>query len=109
MPTYLVAVPGGRMPIPALPHSHRCAIRPVALCDSRPHPRGYDETLLWKSVGAKRYVILRFDRFVFVACEDKTELEKAVATSTRYSNRSGSRTSTAVPMVPPHQSQQDMQ
>ncbi|KAJ5083001.1 monooxygenase [Penicillium argentinense] len=45
------------------------------LCDSRPEPRGYNEKLMWDSVEGKRYVVLRFDRFVFGACKDRTELE----------------------------------
>lgn len=47
------------------------------LCDSRPIPRGYDETLMWKSVNRKRYVVLRPDRFVFAVCNTKAELGKA--------------------------------
>ncbi|KAJ5651733.1 monooxygenase [Penicillium longicatenatum] len=47
------------------------------LCISRPIPRGYDESLLFHS--GKRYVMLRFDRFVYAYCDTKTELEKAAA------------------------------
>lgn len=43
------------------------------LCTDRPIPRGYDETLMWKSIG-KRYVIVRMDRFVFAACNTQAEL-----------------------------------
>ncbi|KAJ5779825.1 monooxygenase [Penicillium paradoxum] len=43
------------------------------LCADRPVPRGYDETLIWKSVN-KRYAIVRMDRFVFAACNTKAEL-----------------------------------
>lgn len=50
-----------------------------ALCESRPLPRGYQEMLMWQSVKGKRYVLLRFDRFVFAACRDGNELAKAVA------------------------------
>lgn len=49
------------------------------LCESRPIPRGYDETLMWKSIGGKRYVVLRPDRFVFAVCNTETELVKAAA------------------------------
>lgn len=47
------------------------------LCISRPLPRGYDERLMWRSVGGKRYVLLRFDRFVFAACKTRAELQRA--------------------------------
>ncbi|KAJ5679876.1 monooxygenase [Penicillium macrosclerotiorum] len=47
------------------------------LCDSRPLPRGYDESLLWRAASGKRYVILRLDRFVFAVCDSKNELERA--------------------------------
>jgi hypothetical protein len=50
-----------------------------ALCKSRPQPRGYHEMLMWQSVGGRRYVVLRFDRFVFAACKDGVELAKAVS------------------------------
>ncbi|KAJ6114339.1 monooxygenase [Penicillium sp. IBT 16267x] len=46
-----------------------------ALCTSRPPPYGYDESLLFNS--GKRYVILRFDRYVYAFCDSKAELEKA--------------------------------
>ncbi|KAJ5797374.1 monooxygenase [Penicillium pulvis] len=45
------------------------------LCTSRPAPYGYDESLMFKT--GKRYVILRFDRFVYALCDTKAELEKA--------------------------------
>jgi hypothetical protein len=40
---------------------------------------GYDETLMWKSIGGTRYVVLRPDRFVFAVCNTETELAKAAA------------------------------
>lgn len=49
------------------------------LCLSRPEPYGYDERLMWKAAGGARYVILRFDRFVFAFCKTKAELDKSVA------------------------------
>ncbi|KAJ5297576.1 monooxygenase [Penicillium antarcticum] len=50
-----------------------------SLCTDRPVPRGYDENLMWKSVGAKRYVIVRMDRFIFAACNTKADLAKATS------------------------------
>lgn len=47
------------------------------LCTSRPAPYGYDESLLFKA--GKRYVVLRFDRFVYALCDTKAELERAAA------------------------------
>ncbi|KAJ5814582.1 monooxygenase [Penicillium riverlandense] len=47
------------------------------LCISRPLPRGYDERLMWRSVSGNRYVLLRFDRFVFAACKTRVELQRA--------------------------------
>lgn len=49
------------------------------LCLSRPEPYGYDERLMWKTARGARYVILRFDRFVFAFCKTKAELDKSVA------------------------------
>ncbi|KAJ5769581.1 monooxygenase [Penicillium odoratum] len=54
-----------------------------SLCACRPHPHGYDETLIWKSVSSKRYVILRYDRFVFALCNTRAELEKAATQMTQ--------------------------
>jgi len=47
------------------------------LCTSRPAPYGYDESLLFTA--GKRYVVLRFDRFVYALCDTKADLEKAAA------------------------------
>lgn len=47
-----------------------------SLCNSRPDPRGYNENLIWDSMGGNRYVVIRFDRFVFATCKSKTELEQ---------------------------------
>lgn len=47
------------------------------LCTCRPPPYGYDESLLFKP--GKRYVVLRFDRFVYALCDTKAELERAAA------------------------------
>ncbi|KAJ5365229.1 monooxygenase [Penicillium concentricum] len=54
-----------------------------SLCADRPVPRGYDEDLMWKSVGAKRYVIVRMDRFVFAACNTKADLAKVTSSLAR--------------------------
>ncbi|KAJ5976333.1 monooxygenase [Penicillium waksmanii] len=48
------------------------------LCNSRPEPRGYSESLMWDTIGGKRYVVLRLDRFVFATCNSKTELERVL-------------------------------
>ncbi|KAK5789894.1 hypothetical protein VI817_009017 [Penicillium citrinum] len=45
------------------------------LCSNRPEPRGYNENLLWDSLGGKKYVVLRADRFVLAACDGGDELE----------------------------------
>jgi hypothetical protein len=47
------------------------------LCLGRPRPRDYNEVLMWQSVGGKRFVILRPDRFIFAACNTAVELEQA--------------------------------
>lgn len=47
------------------------------LCNSRPEPRGYNESLIWDTMGGARYVVLRLDRFVFATCNSKAELEQA--------------------------------
>jgi hypothetical protein len=48
------------------------------LCNSRPEPRGYSESLIWDTIGGRRYVVLRLDRFVFATCNSKTELERVL-------------------------------
>ncbi|KAJ5391159.1 monooxygenase [Penicillium cosmopolitanum] len=48
------------------------------LCNSRPEPRGYSESLIWDTIEVKRYVVLRLDRFVFATCNSKTELERVL-------------------------------
>ncbi|KAK4934019.1 hypothetical protein LTR66_015769 [Elasticomyces elasticus] len=55
-----------------------------SLCTDRPVPRGYDENLMWKSVGAKRYVIVRMDRFIFAACNTKVDLAKATLSLAKF-------------------------
>ncbi|RDW75503.1 hypothetical protein BP6252_06645 [Coleophoma cylindrospora] len=49
------------------------------LCGGRPPPKHYDAFGLRKAFKRKNFVILRPDRFVYAACSDKAELEKAVA------------------------------
>lgn len=49
------------------------------LCVSRPAPRGYVEDAMYRCANRKRYVILRFDRFVFAACKGRQELELAAS------------------------------
>lgn len=41
----------------------------------RPEPEGYREDDMWRGVKHKTFVILRLDRFVFAACNDRKELE----------------------------------
>jgi hypothetical protein len=57
------------------------------LCLNRPGPRGYDETLMWKEMKGRRFVILRPDRFVFAACRTRAELEIAVREISRFVSR----------------------
>ena len=52
------------------------AMDPV-LCGQRPPPMYYDEYRMMRDVGNKMFVILRPDRFVFAACNERTELEEA--------------------------------
>lgn len=47
------------------------------LCKGRPEPRGYVEGAMWHGVRNKRFVIVRHDRFVFAACDNREELELA--------------------------------
>ncbi|KAJ5579400.1 hypothetical protein N7450_008267 [Penicillium hetheringtonii] len=49
-----------------------------SLCDSRPDPRGYNESLMWDCMRDKRYIALRFDRFVYAMCDSKAELEEVL-------------------------------
>jgi len=50
-----------------------------SLCDSRPDPRGYNESLMWDCMRGKRQIVLRFDRFVYAMCDSKAELEEVLA------------------------------
>jgi hypothetical protein len=45
------------------------------LSAGRPEPEGYREKDMWNVVKHKTFVILRADRFVFAACNKRTELE----------------------------------
>lgn len=47
------------------------------LCINRPEPILYDEYQLRDKIGGK-FVILRPDRFIFAACSEEDELERAV-------------------------------
>ena len=47
------------------------------LCQFRPRPYGHNETLMWKTMAGKLYILLRPDRFVFAACSTKADLEQA--------------------------------
>lgn len=47
------------------------------LCHNRPHPRGYNEDLMWQICAGKPYIIVRPDRFVFAMCSTAAELEMA--------------------------------
>lgn len=44
------------------------------LCKGRPEPKYYDEHRMWSEMQQKRYVIVRSDRFVYAACNDRSEL-----------------------------------
>lgn len=48
------------------------------LCLNRPAPRYYDPYRLKKETRGRKFVILRPDRFVFAACRDREELNRAV-------------------------------
>ncbi|SCV48547.1 uncharacterized protein FFB14_10439 [Fusarium fujikuroi] len=48
--------------------------REPRLCAGRPEPVGYDALRMSKEVGEKTFVILRPDRFVFAACDTRSEL-----------------------------------
>ncbi|KAF5685717.1 3-(3-hydroxy-phenyl)propionate 3-hydroxycinnamic acid hydroxylase [Fusarium globosum] len=48
--------------------------REPRLCAERPEPVGYDAHRMSKEVGEKTFVILRPDRFVFAACDTRSEL-----------------------------------
>ena len=48
------------------------------LCKNRPPPIGYDEHRLKREVHGKKFVLVRYDRFVFAACNTLSELKYAV-------------------------------
>ncbi|KAF7563742.1 hypothetical protein G7046_g421 [Stylonectria norvegica] len=45
-----------------------------SLCKGRPEPKGYDLHRMFREVNNKKFVILRPDRFVFAACDTRSEL-----------------------------------
>jgi hypothetical protein len=47
------------------------------VCGGRPAPLYYDEYRMKKEVKGMSFVILRQDRFIFAACADKAQLDKA--------------------------------
>jgi hypothetical protein len=53
------------------------AVDPV-LCNNRPPPVGYDERRLGREVKNKKFVVVRFDRFTFAACDTTAQLKEAV-------------------------------
>lgn len=54
------------------------------LCKNRPEPRFYDPHYIGKVLGRKKYVILRPDRFVFAAVNNKQDLTSAAAAAVAY-------------------------
>ncbi|UKZ74770.1 hypothetical protein TrVFT333_002440 [Trichoderma virens FT-333] len=53
------------------------------LSAGRPEPKGYDPHRMSKEVGNKTFVILRPDRFVFAACDTRSDLVYAAETLRR--------------------------
>ena len=49
------------------------------LCKNRPPPILYDEWRLKKDVKDKKFVVVRYDRFTFAACNTKAELMETVS------------------------------
>ena len=47
------------------------------LCKGRPEPKNYDPYRMSKEVEGLKFVILRPDRFVFAACNNRTQLRQA--------------------------------
>ncbi|KAF1931940.1 putative monooxygenase [Didymella exigua CBS 183.55] len=54
------------------------AAHPV-LCAGRPDPQYYDPSRIMRDSRNKQFVILRPDRFVFAACDNRSELREAAA------------------------------
>ncbi|KAK5052037.1 hypothetical protein LTR84_002841 [Exophiala bonariae] len=48
------------------------------LCQNRPPPIGYDEWRLGGEVKHKKFVVVRFDRFTFAACDTSAQLKDVV-------------------------------
>lgn len=48
------------------------------LCKNRPSPVGYDEWRLGREINNKKFVVVRFDRFTFAACETIAQLKEVV-------------------------------
>lgn len=55
-----------------------------SLCDGRPEPRYYDMQYLGKALGGSKYVIVRPDRFIFAACSNLEEIERAAREAAEY-------------------------
>lgn len=56
------------------------------LCIGRPEPVGYDMSRITHEMKGKKFVIVRPDRFVYAACENRVELEEAVGSIARVLN-----------------------
>lgn len=54
------------------------------LCHGRPEPQFYDPYCLGNALEGNKYVIVRPDRFIFAACQDKKGLETAIAAAVEY-------------------------
>lgn len=54
------------------------------LCKNRPEPRFYDPHYIGKVLGWKKYVILRPDRFVFAAVDNRKDLKTSAAAAVAY-------------------------
>ncbi|KAL4743714.1 hypothetical protein BDV11DRAFT_214225 [Aspergillus similis] len=54
------------------------------LCGGRPEPQHYDMHYIGKVLGGAKYVIVRPDRFIFAACSNREELQRAVVKAVEY-------------------------
>ncbi|KAL4756698.1 putative monooxygenase [Aspergillus foveolatus] len=54
------------------------------LCDVRPEPQHYDMYYLGRVLEGRKYVIVRPNRFIFAACSNREELQRAIIEAVEY-------------------------
>lgn len=54
------------------------------LCRGRPEPRYYDSLDMQRALGGNRFTLVRPDRFIYGACNNRQDLEKIISDAVAY-------------------------